>query len=195
MNAMDEALPAPDTYTPGYARQKALIILFGIIVCAVGLWQLKTPLWLLVFGGHTRAEATTVIKTKTGLPDLVLNTDSQIQAHVESRDRSYVFWNEFKFHAKDGSEVTVRATVGSELKPLYPLLDEDGLPITDLIYYDPSNPNLVVFPRIISTWFAPGMLLLIGSLAILIGSFLLYWANKPIVLPHFPPTGKTDIGK
>jgi len=78
----------------------------------------------------------------------------------------------------------VRAPAGSLLKPLYPLLDEDGLPTTDLVWFDPAHPEIATFPRMISVWFAPGTLLFIGFLAMLIGSVLLYWADKPIVLPH-----------
>jgi hypothetical protein len=186
MNPSDTAPPPPGTYIPGYARLKALMILFGLIVFALGVWQLKTPIRLVVFGERTRAEATDVIKAKAGLPDLILKDDPQIQANLEPRDRGYVFWNEFNFTTTDGRMMNVRATVGSQLKPLYPLLDSDGLPTTDLVYYDPKHPEIVVFPDIISTWFAPGVLVIVGFLAVLIGSFLLYWANKPIELPHIP---------
>ena len=94
----------------------------------------------------------------------------------------------FSFHTADGKIETVRAPVGSQLKPLYSLLDADGLPTTDLIYYDPAHPDTVVFPLIISTWFAPGVLVIIGLIYIIIGSFLFYWANKPIELPHITPS-------
>ena len=48
-----------------------------------------------------------------------------------------------------------------------------GCRLTDLIYYDPTHPDTVVFPMIISTWFAPGVLVIIGLIYIIIGSFLL----------------------
>jgi hypothetical protein len=80
--------------------------------------------------------------------------------------------------------VIVRAPVGSLLKPLYPLLDDNGLPTTDTVWYDPAHPEIVTFPGSISVWFAPGALIFIGLLATLIGSVLLHWAGKPIVLPH-----------
>jgi hypothetical protein len=191
MNDLNESTAPAGTYIPGYARQKVLLIVFGLVLCVIALAQLETPLRLVIFGERTRAEATDVIKSKAGLPDLVLKSDAQIRDHSEARDRSYVFWNEFRFRTSDGRVVTVRAPVGSELKPLYPLLDEDGLPTTDLVCYEAGNPNVVVFPLIISTWFAPGMMLLVGLLATLIGGFLLYWSNKPIVLPHLP-SGKSD---
>jgi len=86
----------------------------------------------------------------------------------------------------DEQLVKVRAPVGSQLKPLYTLLDSDGLPTTDLIFYDPAHPDTVVFPFIISTWFAPGVLVIIGLAYIMIGSVLYHWAGKPIKLPHIP---------
>jgi hypothetical protein len=70
------------------------------------------------------------------------------------------------------------------LKPLYPLIDEDGLPTTLPVYYNPRHPEIVAFPSIFSTWFAPGLLVIVGLGMTLIGAFLFYWANKPIELPH-----------
>jgi hypothetical protein len=190
MTTSDEAANSPGTYTPGHAREKALMIVFGLVLVIAGCEPLARPVRLLLFGQSTRAEATEVLKTKQGLTDLVLKSDAQILASVETRDRSYIFWNRFHFTAPSGQEVDVEAPVGSQLKPLYPLLDEDGLPTTELVYYDAGNPKIVVFPRIFSTWFAPGMIVLVGLLATMIGSVLFYWANKPIVLPHIPPAGK-----
>ena len=194
MNSTDSTFPSPGTYTPGYAKLKVLVIVWGFLLLALGLWQLWTPLRLVFFGERTEAEVTCVIKTKPGLPDLVLKDDLQVQAGQEKKDRSYVFWNEFVFHTRTGREVTVRAPVGSQIKPLYTLLDEDGLPTTDHIYYDPGHPETVVFPGIISTWFVPGMLTFVGALGVLIGSTLLYWANKPIELPHIPPAEPASGG-
>jgi hypothetical protein len=124
-----------------------------------------------------------VAKTKAGTSDMILADDLQIQNNLEPRNRSYVFWNEFRFQTTEGREVQVRCSVGSQLKPLYPLLDEDGLPTTIPVFYDPLHSETVVFPLLISTWFAPGMLVLSGFFCAFIGSFLLYWARKPIPLP------------
>jgi len=191
---MNQPLMEPATpvyYTPGHAKRKLLVVFYGIILLSFGMSQLWTPLRLLAFGQKVRGEATFVTKTKTGLPDLVLTDDAQILANVEARDRSYVFWNEFRFHTTDGRAVNVRAPVGSQLKPLYLLLDADGLPTTDLICYNQSQPEEVVFPMIISTWFAPGMLVVSGLACIVIGLVLFYWANKPIELPHIQTAAET----
>lgn len=182
-----ESQPAPATYTPGYVGAKLLMIAFGLGLFCIGLTHLWTPLRLVMLGERAVAEATTVTKAKRGMPDVVLTDDVQIQANLETRDRTYVFWNEFRFHAADGRDVNVRATVGSQLKPLYTLINSDGLPTTDVVYYDPANPETVVFPLIISTWFAAGSLAIGGLLIVMIGSVLLYWARKPIEVPHLPP--------
>jgi hypothetical protein len=145
---------------------------------------LRTPLWLLAFGTRATAEAVDVVKSKPGLPDLVLHTQAQLQVAVETHDRTYVFWNEFRLTTSTGRSIVVRAPAGSFLKPLYPLLDDDGLPTTDVVWYDPAHPEVATFPRMISVWFASGALLVIGFLALLIGSFLLAWASQPIVLPQ-----------
>ena len=179
--------PAPAYYTPGRAKRKLMVIVYGAILFGLGTSQLWTPLWLLASGTRVRGEVTTVIKTKQGLPDVILSDDSQVQANLEPRDRSYVYWNEFRFNTADGHVINVRAPVGSQLKPLYPLLDSDGLPTTVLICYDPAHPEAVVFPMLISTWFAPGMLLASGLACLLVGSFLFYYAKRPIELPHIVP--------
>jgi len=194
MNATNATDHPTSTYTPGYARQKALVLVFGLILLVLGAWQLWTPLRLMAFGVRTQAEATDVVKAKAGLPDLVLKDNAQVLANQETRDRTYTFWNDFSFHTADGRLMSVRTTVGSQLKPIYPLLDSDGLATTDTIYYDATHPEIVVFPGIISSWFAPGMLVFVGLLSIVIGSVLLYWANKPIELPHIPSPAKEPSG-
>lgn len=183
----DAPLPVKTHYTPGYAGAKIIMICLGVVLFVLGLTQLWTPLRLVAFGNRATAEATLVIKTKKGSPDVILRDDVQIQANLERRDRTHVFWNEFSFHLPDGRIVNVRANVGSQLKPLYPLINDDGLPSTDLVYYDPNHPESVVFPLIISTWFAAGAMAIGGLLMVFIGSVLLYWAKQPIELPHLSP--------
>ena len=118
-----ESGAAPAYYTPGRAKRKLMVVVYGLILFGLGMSQLWSPLRLLFSGTQIRGEVISVVKAKEGLPDLVLTDDSKIQANLEPRDRSYVFWNEFRFHAADGRVIDVRAPVGSELKPLFPLLD------------------------------------------------------------------------
>jgi len=193
MNATEPV--SAGTYTPGYAWPKRFMILLGLALFALGFWQLRTPLGLLAFGTRVTGEVVSVVKTKPGLPDVVFHDEAGLRAGLETRDRSFVFWNEFRFETADGHSITVRTPVGSQLKPLYPLIDADGLPSTDTIYYDPKHPDVVAFPDILSVWFAPGALAFIGFLAMLIGAVLLYWSDKPIELPHLPPPSATEASK
>ena len=172
-------------YTPGYAKEKLAMIALGLLLFAFGMSELWTPLRLVIFGGRAAAEATRVIKTKAGLPDLTLTDDLQVQAKSEARDRSYVFWNEFRFQTAESREVTVRLPIGSQLKPLYPLFDEDGLPTSVTLYYDRQTPSFVAVPAVFSTWFLPGALALAGLGCIVIGGVLLRYANTPIEVPRF----------
>lgn len=184
---MSEAmLPPPQYYTPGHAGRKLMVIAFGCLLIAFGISQMSTPLRLLFLGTRGMAEATRVIKTKAGLPDLILTDDLQIHAQQETQDHSYTFWNEFRFQDAEGRDVVARSPVGSQLKPLYPLVDEDGLPTSLPVHFDPRHPEVVAFPTIYSTWFAPGVLVVVGLGIAIIGCFLLYAANKPIELPHIP---------
>ena len=184
---MSDAPPIkPGYYTPGHAWQKLAVIAFGSLLFAFGISQMTTPLHLMFLGGRGAAEATRVIKSKPGLPDLILNDDAKIRAQQETQDHSSTFWNEFRFQDAGGREIAVRSPVGSQLKPLYPLIDDDGLPTSLPVWFDPRHPDVVAFPTIFSTWFAPGVLVVLGLVIAGIGSILLYWANRPVELPHIP---------
>lgn len=174
-------------YTPGYRRCKVAMMLFGLALLFLGLSQVWPPLRLVLFGKSAIAEAIAVIKSKPGLPDLVLSDELELQSKVEARDRTYIFWTLFSYRTKEGIIVEVRSPVGSQLQPLYPLLDADGLPTSDFLFYDPKDPQNVVFPLTVSTWFAAGVLLVAGLACTLIGAVLYYWADKPIELPHIRP--------
>ena len=185
--------PSPRVYIPGYRWSKAAMTIAGIAMLAFGAAQLWPLLRLALFGTHANAEAAWVVKTKEGLPPVILHTDAEIQAQREPRDRSYVFWNEFRYTTEDGRSVTVRPAAGSKTGPLYPLLDADGLPSTVPIFYDPANPANVAFPFIVSTWLTPAVILLAGIFATVIGAILFYYATTPIELPHIPTTQELDI--
>jgi len=185
----------PRTYTPGYAGRKLLMTIAGLAILLFGCTQIWTPMRLLLLGARTEAAATRVIKSKAGLPDLPLTSDLQIKAASEMQDRSWTFWNEFRFQTAAGQPVIVRPQTGSQLKPLYPLLDEDGLPTSILVCYDPAHPHTVLFPGIFSTWFAPAAVTLLGLLCTVTGLFLFYWAGRPIDLPHIAFAPEPDTGQ
>lgn len=177
--------PAPGVYVPGYRTQKRLMMLGGLVIFLIGLIQLWGPLRLVLTGKRTEAAAFRVVKEKAGLPPIILTDDAQVRANHETHDHVYVFWNEFRFHTADGRVVQVRASVGSHLQPLYSLTDADGLPTAVPVFYDPHNPQHAVFPLIIAVWLIPGVLVFAGLTTVVVGSMLLYWADKPVVLPQF----------
>ncbi len=184
--------PSIDTYTPGGSKPKFIMILLGIGLFIAGFCQIWHPVEMVLFGKKVRAEVVAVVKTKEGLPDVALTDPAQLEAQLEPNDRSYIFWNLFQFRTETGHSVEVRAPVGSVAKPLYPLIDADGLPSADLIYYDQNAPEVVTFPLIASTWFEPGALMVIGAFCAAIGSVLLYWAKTPICLPKLPSTRREN---
>jgi hypothetical protein len=188
LNPPPPATSSTNTYTPGHPKRKLMMIAYGIVLFSFGFSQIWTPLCLVAIGKRAKAEASVVIKTKSGVHEEILTDDGQIQVKLEPHDRSFVFWNEFRFHTDNGQIVEVRAPIGSQLKPLYMLTDQDGLPTTDVVYYNPDDPRKVVFPLIVSTWFASGVLLIAGLVCVIIGGTLYYWSNKPIELPHLPPS-------
>jgi hypothetical protein len=159
------------------------MIALGLVFFVYGLSQLWEPLFLLLGGTGTTAEVTRVIKTKNGLPDQVFYDDLHLNAAQEKKDRSYIFWNEFHFTAADGVDDIERLSIGSQLKPLYSMLDADGLPTTVHIYYDAQDPSKICIPTVLSTWFAPGMITFLGLVCATFGLILLYWSNRRIEIP------------
>ena len=164
---------------------KVFMITYGVILLLAGFALIISPLHLLIFGQMAKAEATQIVKTERGFPDIVLTNEDAVQNNLDANNYRAVFWNEFAFQTTDGQKIEIRCPIGSRLKPLCPLVDEDGLPTMQIIHYNPDHPNEAIFSSIVSTWFAPGVLIIVGLLGIIIGTVLYYWANKPISLPHF----------
>jgi len=173
-----------ETYTPGYVPHKLALLIVSLLILAFGISQLWSPLRLLAFGHRAEAEAVSVTRTKVGMPDLVMHSDNEIAANQAPHDRSYVYWNDFVIHTDTGELIAVRANVGSRTTPLFPLRNADGLPTTAVVCYTSANPRHIIFPTLISTWLVPSLLALGGLAGAVVASFLLYWARRPIDLPH-----------
>ena len=180
---MSSPLPV-ETYTPGHVPHKLVLLIASLLILAFGISQLWAPLRLLALGHRGEAEAVSVTRIKAGMPDLVMRSDSEIAANEAPHDRSYVYWNDFVIHTETGGVIPVRANVGSRITPLFPLRNADGLPTTVIICYHPDNPRHIIFPTLISTWLVPGLLALGGLAGCVVAAFLLYWARRPIELPH-----------
>ena len=172
------------TYTPGYVPHKIGMVLICLLVLALGVAGLFPALQLVMFGQRADAEVTAIVRTQEGRPDLTLTRDADWKPAEEQRDRSSVFWDIYRFTPPGAAAVTFRGPVGSLFRPLQSLLDADGLPTVVLIYYDPKNPQRVLLPLELSTWFFPATVTFFGFLGTGTGLLLLYYARKPIVLPH-----------
>lgn len=171
-------------YIPGCVPQKIAMLAFSVTLIAIGLILVFPRLDLVLFGQSTQALATRVVKERPGGDSIILTTDAEILESRERFDRSYVFWNEFRFQNVDGTMVDFRAPSGMQLRPAHSLLDAEGLPTIVRVAFDPANPEKIILPFEISTWFFPGMLILFGLLGTIASSYLLYYARKPVMMPN-----------
>ena len=187
--AKDAAVAFQTHYAPQHVKRKVGMVIVGLFIFAYGLSELWSPLSLLLEGKSVLGEATRVVKTKPGLPDQVFTDEIELKAAEEESDRSYLFWNEFHFATADHKDRIVRYDIGSQLKPIFPLLDDDGLPTTAQIYYDPQDPTRICIPIVISTWFAPGLITFMGAVCIVFGCLILYWARHKIELTRWSENG------
>ena len=183
---MNDREPAPyGTYTPGYSRAKLAYIAAGLALLAASSLELVPNLTLLITGERASAESVAVIKQQIGnRKELVLSTEKEVESATETRDRSFVFWNEYRFTDHAGATHTFRAPSGGILKPPKPLLDSNGLPTSVLICFNPKSPEKVILPLEQSTWFFSGGLALWGFVATLYGTLFFARARTPIPLPH-----------
>ena len=180
------AVPAAEgqTYTPGYVPQKIGMVLVCLCVLAVGGVQLFPSLYLLAFGQRAKAEAIHIVKAQEGKPDVIITRDAEWKIVEDNHDRSVVYWNVYRFSSREGKAITFRAPVGSVFRPPQPLLDDDGLPTIITVCYDARNPQTVLLPLELSTWFFPGTIVLFGLMGTAVSLLVLYFARKPIILPH-----------
>ena len=175
-----------ETYTPGYLLPKVLFALLGLAVVTVAFHQAWPDLRLLAVGRHTEAIAVSVVASKPGQPDFRMQNQAELDAKIKAvgnaKDYSWTFYNEFTFEPREGQDVTFRREVGCKLKPSVPLLDDNGLPTTVKLLYDPANPANTVLPMEYSTWLAPALLAIMGLIALAFGSILAWFSRKPIKL-------------
>ncbi|MEI6167078.1 MAG: MFS transporter [bacterium] len=177
---------SPETYTPGYLIPKVIFALAGLLVVGVAFKQAWPDLRLLAVGRPTEAIAVSVVASKPGQPDFVMKNQAELNAKMKAvsnaKDYSWTFYNEFVFEATDGQEVAFRRGVGCKLKPSMPLLDENGLPTTAKLFYDPKVPTRTVLPLEYSTWLAPALTAILGLMAFVLGAVFAWFATKPITL-------------
>jgi Na+/melibiose symporter-like transporter len=181
------SVEAHETYYPGCVSQKIVMLLFALAMTGFGLVKMGPDMKLILTGDSTTALASHVVKERIGGSAIILSSDAAIAEARERFDRSWIFWNHFKFTTPDGREVAFRAPTGKQLEPEYPILNQDGLPTAVRVFYDPGNPHKVVIPGHFSTWFLSGLLVLFGTIGTLFSIFLLRAARKPIQMPIVRP--------
>jgi len=181
----DATVPA-QTYTPGYLIPKVLCALLGLVMMGVATKQLWPDLRLLTTGRQAEAVAVSVVARNPEHTDLMLKNQAELNAKMKevsnSKDYSWTFYNEFVFETNTGQEVMYRRAVGCKLKPSMPLLDDNGLPATARLFYDPRDPTHGMFPFEYSTWLAPALTAILGFITFLLGAVLAWFAQKPIQL-------------
>ncbi len=178
------------TYTPGYLLPKIVFALLGLAVFSLALRETWPNLRLAATGTHGEAVAVAVIARKAGQPEVRLVNEADVKAKcasvADSKDYGWIFYNEFSYETPDHKTVTFVRNVGCKLKPSLPILDENGLPTTVTIYTDPRGRLTPVLPYEYSTWFAPGIVGILGLVACLVGIMLARAARRPILLNNDP---------
>ncbi len=183
-------------YRPGFVWGKVIMLAYSLAMVATGLVELMPDLALIATGRSVQAEATAVIKERypsDGREPLVLRSPTAVKAAEEKRDRSYIFWNEYRFYLPDGTPHTVRAPFASQLKPQKPLFDTQGIPSSAWVIHDRSDPSRVVLPAEFSTWYLPGMLIGFGLAGTCVAVLLLRSARKPVQMPVLGPPSNSPI--
>ncbi len=189
-------------YVPGYAWVKILLTFFGLCLSVYAFWYFSPKMVMAFSGKSVMAETVQVVVVDKAGTETVLNTDKDVQSKEDelkkSRDRSQVFWLEYRFTTEDGNKVLARSPIGQVMKPLHPLRDQDGLPFTIRLWYHPQKPQEVIIPFQflpgsfapfgLGTFFLPGVMLLLGLTAMGMGILMWYYANKPISMPNLAPS-------
>jgi hypothetical protein len=187
------------------------LAIFSALLIAVALYQYRLVTRLAFTGEAAMAEAVQVVVVDEAGNETILRDDAEVKVKVDelktSRDRSQVFWIEYRFNIAGTSHLT-RSPIGQVMRPLHALKDEDGLPRSIKIWYDPANPKTTVIPFQflrasgafitfgLSTCFVPGMLLLFGIAGVFVGLALWLNANKPIEMPDLSQAhGELDKSK
>lgn len=178
-------------YTPGCIPQKIFMLGCGVVLIVAGLVEGLPAIKLGLRGNTTQATAVDVIKERPGGEPIALTTNAEIMNAEERIDRSFVFWNRFEYLDDAGKIHQFRAPVGMQLKPAFKILDEEGLPTAVTVWYNPKDPDQVVIPFLISTWFISGLLFIFGLITAIFACLLLYYARKPIALPYIKPDEAT----
>ncbi len=184
------------SYVPGFAFAKLAMAALGLALVLLGINRFMPVIRALSAGGSTRAEAVRVVRINANGKETVLTSESAITAAIEdakiARDRESVLVVEYRFALSTGqptearSPISVRVLpVGEDPKNRRLLRDQDGLPCSTLVWYDPTNPKVIIQPLYLSTWFLPGAMIFFGAICLGMGLMLWWYAKKPVDMPDF----------
>jgi hypothetical protein len=181
--------PDHEYYIPGYILQKVGFAIFTGLIVALSLLDMVPKLWAMGFGEMTRAEVVAVIKTLPDETELLFTNDAEATAASDDQDYASKYHNILSFRLKSGETHEVRMPTGSRLSPPYDILDGSGLPTIVPIAYYPDNPDRIVLPARLGTWFFPVIIFLFGAAGGLVAVLYLIKATTPIQVPHLqaPP--------
>ena len=186
MTTGKNADPEVLTYTPGYLIPKLVFAALGLAMVLIAFQQVWPQLRLLVKGVPAEGVAISVCAKNPGQKEQILKTQDDLAKKIKevraAKDNDCTFLNEFLFETQSGQEITFRRSVGCKMKPSMQMLDENGLPTTVRLLYDPTNPALTVLPLEFSSWFVPALVGLFGLIVFAVGTTLAWFAKKPIVV-------------
>lgn len=195
MNPQPTSSPKAHTlYVPGYSLPKLGLSLLGVVLLTLGLITFWPFLKLAIAGQGIRAETARVIVVDANGAERILKTEAEVDATIktaeEERDRTSVFYSEYRFVTKDAKTVEVRSPIGYRVnlvgekpKSRQLIRDADGLPRLEYLWYDPAHPTTIILPTALSTYFMPGMLILFGFIAFGLGLLLWWYSKRPIEVP------------
>jgi hypothetical protein len=186
--------PDHEYYIPGYILQKVGFLLFTAAVVGIALLDMGPKLWMMGFGEMTRAEVTAVIKTLPDETQFVFTNDAEATAAIDEDDYASTYHNILSFRLASGQMQEVRMPTGSRHSPPYDILDNSGLPTIVPIAYSPQNPERIVLPARLGTWFFPVIILMFGTAGAFVALLFLLKAATPIQVPHLhaPPEHKYE---
>lgn len=166
------------TYTPGYARAKEVVLIFGILITLLGFWQCYPALHALTSGHTAYATVISVVKVKPGYADEVYST-TQIIPDEENRSANFRY--RIEYADAIGVLHTTFLNLVTNQKASFKVSESVR------IAYLPGKPDYVFATFDFGTWVAGGLFCLFGLALSATFALLRYYANHPIALPPNTP--------
>ena len=176
--------PDHEYYIPGYILQKIGFVVLNVLIVTIAFVDIIPKLWIIGFGEMRRAEVVAMVKTLSDESSTEYRNDAEAKAVMDEDDYSSKYHNILSFRLASGERHEVRMPTGSRHSPPYNILDISGLPTIVLIAYSPRNPDRIVLPARLGTWFFPVIIVMFGLSAGVVSILYLMNATKPIQVPN-----------